>query len=63
MCIVHTEMTGSARAIARISGHEDYPFVTVGYPHIPTAIWTADECREVARAVAPQVRALLLGGQ
>lgn len=63
MCIVHTEMTGSARAIARISGHEDYPFVTVGYPHIPTAIWTAEECREVARAVAPQVRALLLGGQ
>jgi hypothetical protein len=63
VCIVHTEMTGSARAIARISGHEDYPFITVGYPHIPTAIWTADECREIARAVAPQVRALLLGGQ
>ena len=30
MCIVHYEDgTGSAKAIARISGHEDYEFVTV----------------------------------
>jgi hypothetical protein len=52
-------MTGSAKAIARISGHVDYPFLTVGYPHIPTAIWTDEECREIARAIAPQVRELL----
>ena len=43
VAIIHYEMTGSAKAIARISGHEDYEFVTVGYPHIPTAVWTADE--------------------
>ena len=59
VCIVHHEMTGSAQAIARISGWPDYPFVTVGYPHIPTAIWTDDECRLVAKGVADQVRELL----
>jgi hypothetical protein len=59
VCLVHDEMSGSAKAIARISGHVDYPFVTVGYPHIPTAIWTEDEIRAIARSVAPQVRALL----
>jgi hypothetical protein len=59
VAIIHHEMTGSARAIARISGHEEYPFVTVGYPHIPTAVWTKDECREVAQAVAAEVRTLL----
>jgi hypothetical protein len=58
VCIVHTEMTGSAKAIARISGHEDYPFLTVDYPHIPTAIWSDAEIREVARALAPQVHKL-----
>ncbi len=59
VCIVHTEMTGSAKAIARISGHEDYAFLTVGYPHIPTAVWTPDEVRQIAREIAPQVRDLL----
>jgi hypothetical protein len=59
VAIVHEEMTGSAKAIARISGHPDYPFVTVGYPHIPLAVWSDDEIRLVAKAVAPQVRELL----
>jgi hypothetical protein len=59
VCIVHTEMTGSAKAIARISGHEDYPFLTVDYPHIPTAVWTDEEIRQVARELAPQVHKLL----
>jgi hypothetical protein len=59
VCIVHTELTGSAKAIARISGHEDYPFLTVNYPHIPTAVWTKDECVEIAREIAPKVRELL----
>jgi hypothetical protein len=61
VCIVHTEMTGSAKAIARISGHEDYEFLTVGYPHIPTAVWTPEEARAIAAEVAPKVRALLTG--
>ena len=59
VCIVHKEMTGSAQAIARISGHEDYEFLTVDYPHIPTAIWTKDEARDLAKELAPLVRRLL----
>lgn len=59
-CIVHEEMNGSARAIARISGHEDYEFLSVGYPHIPTAIWSDDEIREIADKITPYVRELLL---
>lgn len=62
VCIVHTEMSGSAKAIARISGHEDYEFLTVDYPHIPTAVWTPEEARAIAAEVAPQVRALLTAG-
>jgi hypothetical protein len=59
VAIVHEEMTGSARAIARISGHPDYDFVTVGYPHIPLAMLDDEEIRTVAKAVAPLVRDLL----
>ena len=59
VAIVHEEMTGSAKAIARISGHPDYSFVTVGYPHIPLAVWSDEEIRLVAKAVAPQIRDLL----
>jgi hypothetical protein len=59
VAIVHEEMTGSARAIARISGHPDYPFITVGYPHIPLAMWDDEEIRTVAKAIAPQIRDLL----
>ncbi len=53
-------MSGSARAIARISGHEDYEFLSVGYPHIPTAIWSDDEIREIADEMTPHVRELLI---
>jgi hypothetical protein len=59
VCIVHKEMTGSAKAIARVSGHDDYEFLVVGYPHIPTAVWTDDEIRQIAKDLAPQVRDLL----
>ena len=60
VCIVHTEMRDSARAIARISGHPDYPMILVDYPYIPTATWTDDEIALLAKEVAPQVRAMLL---
>jgi hypothetical protein len=59
-CIVHTEMNGSARAIARISGHESYEFLSVDYPHIPTAIWDPDEVEHIATMITPHVRELLL---
>jgi hypothetical protein len=52
-------MYGSARAIARISGMPDYPFLTVDYPHVPLAVWTDEEIDEVARELAPQIAELL----
>jgi hypothetical protein len=58
-CIVHEQLAGSARAIARVSGHPDYDFATIGYPHIPTAVWTEEECRVAAVAVAPKIAAML----
>jgi hypothetical protein len=33
----------------------DYAFVTVDYPHVPLAVWTPEEIRDVARAVAAAV--------
>ena len=55
-------MAGTARAMARVSGMPEYPYLTVDYPHVPLAIWTAGEITEVARELAPHVLALLAGG-
>jgi hypothetical protein len=59
VAVVHESMGGSARAMASVSGMPDYAFVTVGYPHIPLAVWTADEIDEIAREVAPRIAAFL----
>jgi hypothetical protein len=59
VAVVHQAMYGSARAIARISGMPEYPFLTVDYPHVPLAVWTDEEIDEVARDLAPQIVALL----
>lgn len=61
VCIVHQELRDSARAIARISGHPEYPMIAVDYPYIPTAVWSRDEISQLARDLAPPVRAALLG--
>jgi len=45
--------------MARVSGMDDYDFVTVGYPHMPLGVWTDDEIRDIAREVAPSVLKLL----
>lgn len=60
VCIVHRELLDSARAIARISGHPDYPMITVDYPYIPTATWGDEEIALLAKQLAPQVRDLLI---
>jgi hypothetical protein len=52
-------MAGTARAMARVSGMPDYPYLTVDYPHVPLAIWTPEEITEVARELAPQIIELL----
>ncbi len=55
VAIVHASMEGTAKAMARVSGMPDYGFATVGYPHIPLAVWTTDEISEVARELAPRL--------
>jgi hypothetical protein len=55
VAIVHASMEGTAKAMARVSGMPDYGFVTVGYPHIPLAVWTADEINDIARELAPKL--------
>jgi len=59
VAVVHHSMTGSARAMARVSGMPEYDYLTVDYPHVPLAIWTPDEITEVARELAPRILALL----
>jgi hypothetical protein len=59
VAVVHHAMFGSAKAVARISGMPDYPYLTVDYPHVPLAIWTDDEINEVATDLAPKILDLL----
>jgi hypothetical protein len=47
--------------MAKVSGMPDYEFLTVGYPHVPLAVWSSDEIDDVARALAPQLIARLTG--
>jgi len=37
-----------------------YGFVTVGYPHVPLAVWTPEEIKQVAGEVAAAVVAHLV---
>jgi hypothetical protein len=55
VAIIHESMAGTARAMARVSAMPDYPFVTVEYPHMPLAVWTPDEMRDIARDVVAAV--------
>jgi len=57
--IIHKAVEGSARAMAKLSGVPDFTFVIVDYPYIPTALWSKEEIQDLARAVAPRVRARL----
>lgn len=61
VAVVHHSMAGTAAAMARVSGMPAYRYLTVDYPHVPLAIWTADEIAEVARELAPRVADLLTG--
>ncbi len=59
VAVVHHTMAGTARAMARVSGMPDYDYLTVDYPHVPLAIWTAAEIAEVAQQLAPRILELL----
>jgi hypothetical protein len=61
VAVVHETMRGTAQAMAKVSGMPDYEFLTVGYPHVPLAVWSSDEIDDVARALAPQLIARLTG--
>jgi hypothetical protein len=56
VAIVHQSQEGSAKAMALVSGMPDYPFITLGYPHVPLAVWSEDEIREAAEKVVDGVR-------
>jgi len=60
--VIHRAVQGSAEAMAKLSGVPDFPFVIVDHPWIPTAVWTKEEIRDLAREVAPKVRARLTAG-
>jgi hypothetical protein len=55
VAVVHESMHGTAKAMASVSGMADYGFVTVGYPHIPLAVWTPDEIDGIAHELAPRL--------
>ena len=46
--------------MAKLSGVPDFTYVIVDYPYIPTALWSKEEIQELAREVAPRVRARLV---
>jgi hypothetical protein len=56
VAIVHQSQEGSAKAMALVSGMPDYPFITLGYPYVPLAVWSDDEVREAAEKVVDAVR-------
>ncbi len=41
--------------MARLSGFPDYDFLIVDYPWTPTAVWSDEEVRELARVLAPKI--------
>ena len=58
--IIHKAVEGSAQAMAKLSGVPDFEFILIDYPAIPTALWSKEEIRDLAREVAPKVRARLV---
>jgi len=59
LAIIHEAVRGSAESMAKLSGFPDYEFLRVDYPWTPTAVWTDDEVRDLARILAPKVLAKL----
>lgn len=60
IAIIHEAVRGSAESMARLSGFPDYPFLLVDYPWTPTAVWSDEEVRTLARAIAPRVAEKLI---
>jgi hypothetical protein len=56
VCVVHEALVPAVQALCRLLGAADYPFVTVGYPLNPTAMWDADEVSALAAQIREGVR-------
>ena len=56
VCIVHEALVPAVQALCRLLGAPDYPFVTVGYPLNPTAMWDEDEASALATQILDGVR-------
>ena len=55
LALIHQAVRGSAESMAKLSGFPDYDFLVVDYPWTPTAVWTDEEVRDLARILAPKV--------
>ena len=53
--LIHKAVNGSAKSMARLSGVPDYPYILADYPYIPTAVWSDEEIKKLARELAPAV--------
>jgi len=56
VCLVHTALVPAVRALCKLMGASDDPFVIVDYPYNPTGNWTVDECNALANQVIDGVR-------
>jgi hypothetical protein len=56
VCVVHEALVPAVRALCRLLGAGDYPFVEVGYPLNPTAMWDEDEASALAAQILDGVR-------
>lgn len=59
VAVIHEALIGSAEAMKRLSGVPDYEYAVVNYPHAVVCAWSPEEVKEIAKEVAPKVRALL----
>jgi len=59
VAIIHEALAGSADSMKRLSGVKDYDYVEVKYPHIPTAVWTDEEARSIAKDLDPDLADLM----
>jgi hypothetical protein len=59
VAIVHEGVEPGVRAMARVSGMEDYRYVVVRYPHSLHPGWDDDELASIVGSIAPTVIELL----
>jgi hypothetical protein len=61
VAIVHEGVEQGVRAMARLSGMDDYGYVVVRYPHALHPGWDDDELAAIVAEITPLVLELLAG--